>query len=354
MTGYERIKLTLEHKEADRAPLLLAWPWSETITRWKNEGMPADADPSEFFGLDDIIAGINPYGCGFPKAIKNETLEDTATHLTIRDGYGRVCQLVKAPDAPMHVLDYTIKTHDDWKKYKDTLNEDLAEGFDVKLREYRAKGRFVTLTPYDHYWWSYCVLGVENLCIKMATDPDMIHDMYQTYTAWSMKMLAKVTKHDVPFDALMFFADMAYKSGPLFSPAYYEEFLDPYYRCFRKWCNDHHVYMLLHSDGNMTKLIPYLIKTGFDVLNPCECRAGMDLHDLKPRWGKELTFWGNINADIIAKGDKKQIEQEVRVKLAAGKPGGGYLFGIDHSTPPTVSVEVNKFMFACARKYANY
>ena len=31
MTGYERIKRTLDHKEADRIPLVLAWPWPETV-----------------------------------------------------------------------------------------------------------------------------------------------------------------------------------------------------------------------------------------------------------------------------------------------------------------------------------
>ena len=55
MTAYERIKLTLEHKKADRVPIALAWPWKHTVERWHNEGMPQDVDAEEFFGIDDVI-----------------------------------------------------------------------------------------------------------------------------------------------------------------------------------------------------------------------------------------------------------------------------------------------------------
>jgi uroporphyrinogen decarboxylase len=53
MTSKERIGRMFEHKEADRVPITDG-PWAGTLARWKKEGMPADADWRDFFGVDKI------------------------------------------------------------------------------------------------------------------------------------------------------------------------------------------------------------------------------------------------------------------------------------------------------------
>jgi uroporphyrinogen-III decarboxylase len=80
----------------------------------------------------------------------------------------------------------------------------------------------------------------------------------------------------------------------------------------------------------------------------------MDVRTLKPAYGRDITFFGNISALTISDGTDEEIEEEVRSKVEAAKPGGGYIFCIDHSTPPGVSLRNNRFMFECARKYAHY
>jgi len=188
----------------------------------------------------------------------------------------------------------------------------------------------------------------------MALDGDFIHDLNDTYSAFAVAMLEKMIERGIMFDAVWCFSDMAYKNGPFMSPAFFDEFYVPYYRRFREFCDRHGKFMILHSDGNMTKLLPGLIRAGFEALNPLEARSGMDVGNLKEEYGAALTFYGNINADIIAGGTDAEVEEEVRAKSEAAKPGGGYIFAIDHSTPPTVSLQRNMFMFECARKYADY
>jgi uroporphyrinogen decarboxylase len=39
MTSHERFTRMYQHREADRVPILDS-PWSETIDRWVQEGMP--------------------------------------------------------------------------------------------------------------------------------------------------------------------------------------------------------------------------------------------------------------------------------------------------------------------------
>ena len=51
MTTRERVSRMFAHKEADRIPITDN-PWEGTVSRWKREGMPRDADWRDFFGVD--------------------------------------------------------------------------------------------------------------------------------------------------------------------------------------------------------------------------------------------------------------------------------------------------------------
>lgn len=51
MTTKERMTRMYEHKEADRVPII-DYPWQGTLSRWYREGMLADVDWRDSFGLD--------------------------------------------------------------------------------------------------------------------------------------------------------------------------------------------------------------------------------------------------------------------------------------------------------------
>jgi len=50
MTSKERIALALKHQEADRIPLADTI-WDTTISRWRQEGLPAEKNPWDYFGF---------------------------------------------------------------------------------------------------------------------------------------------------------------------------------------------------------------------------------------------------------------------------------------------------------------
>ena len=52
MTSHERFQRMYEHREADRVPVLDS-PWSQTIDRWVEEGMPT-RDYVGYFDLDRV------------------------------------------------------------------------------------------------------------------------------------------------------------------------------------------------------------------------------------------------------------------------------------------------------------
>ena len=72
---------------------------------------------------------------------------------------------------------------------------------------------------------------------------------------------------------------------------------------------------------------------------------------LKKQFGQSITLVGNIDADIVATGDKTAIEMEVAEKIPVAAEGGGYVCHIDHSVPPTVSLESYVFLLETVMRY---
>lgn len=89
-----------------------------------------------------------------------------------------------------------------------------------------------------------------------------------------------------------------------------------------------------HSCGAIEGLIPDIIDSGFDILNPVQCSArGMDPQTLKARHGDRITFWGGaINTQqTLPFGSPEQVRQEVLERCRIFGEGGGFVFNAIHN-----------------------
>jgi len=90
-------------------------------------------------------------------------------------------------------------------------------------------------------------------------------------------------------------------------------------------------------------VIELLIEAGVDCLQPLEAKAGMNLAELKVKYGDRLAFMGNVDVMVLRTNDSGAIRREVMSKLEAGTRGGGYVFHSDHSIPPEITLESYRF-----------
>jgi hypothetical protein len=54
-----------------------------------------------------------------------------------------------------------------------------------------------------------------------------------------------------------------------------------------------------HTDGNITKILDLIVDTGIDGLRPIDPMAGMDLGDVKQRYG-DLWIWSEAAGGFVA------------------------------------------------------
>jgi uroporphyrinogen decarboxylase len=99
-------------------------------------------------------------------------------------------------------------------------------------------------------------------------------------------------------------------------------------------------------------LIPDILETGIDALNPLEIKAGMDPVKLKKEYGDRLVLHGGINAVLWDK--KEKIISEIERLVPVLKENGGYIFSSDHSIPNSVSLDNFTKIVAAAKEYGEY
>jgi uroporphyrinogen decarboxylase len=159
--------------------------------------------------------------------------------------------------------------------------------------------------------------------------------MADLYLAGAEELLAA----GFEFDGAWVYDDMAYRSGPFFSPSAYERFFYPHDRRVCDFFKARKIPVILHSCGNVTRLVPRLIEAGYACLQPLEVKAGVDMLGLKKQYGEVLAFMGGIDVRAMGDPDPSAIEREIATKLPVVKAGGGYIYYSDHSVPDSVSFE---------------
>jgi uroporphyrinogen-III decarboxylase len=84
-----------------------------------------------------------------------------------------------------------------------------------------------------------------------------------------------------------------------------------------------------------------------------EAKAGLDVVDLKRRFGRRWAFNGNINVQVLQTNDREKVRREVLTRLNAAK-GGGFILQSDHSIPDNVDPATYGYMIELVRQYGRY
>lgn len=352
MTSWERFKRMYEHREADRIPIIDE-PWSGTLRRWHREGMPEGMDWCDYFDVDKLgIINID-----ISPRMPEITLEETDRYYIRTSPWGVTMKHFKEEDSTPEFLDFTITTQEAWDQAKKqmTLEDDripwemLRQNYD----KWRAEGRWIRAV----FWFGFDVthswmMGTENTLIAMMEEPELVEDMFDTYLSRCETLFSRVWDAGYHFDEIFWYDDMGYKGTTFFSPNMYRSMLQPYHKRAVDWAHNRGIYAQLHSCGDVMTLLPDIVATGVDALNPLEVKAGMDAFKIKKEYGDRLVLHGGINA--VLWNDKDAILEEIDRKVPVLKENGGFIFSSDHSIPNSVSLENMKAIVEEVKRVGRY
>jgi len=356
LSGRERFLRMLEHRDHDRIPRHDSY-WPETIQRWQTEGLDGDGSTVHQLLRDDLGGVCWSWPVPFPG--RYEVISEDDETRVVRGPMGKVERRWKNRSGTPEHISFDCDSPIKWRtKYRPAL---LDAGLSVNVEE--AKRRFVAVRRSG----KFCPLqGVEAFeCIRqlsgdviilsaMVEHPDWIRDMAITYTDLLLRDFQALLDAGIEADAIWVYGDLAYNHGPFFSPKMYRELIWPEHRRMCQWAHERGLKFIYHTDGDIRPLVDLFVEAGFDAIQPMEAKAGVDVRELAPQYGKCLSFFGNIDMVIAGSGDRDRLEEEVRTKLAAAMPHRAYAYHSDHTVPPTVSWETYRFLIELLDQYGNY
>ncbi len=308
---------------------------------WRRQGATEKEIGMTAFDWDYVLKTWLSGNCGAVTGMGTVVLEDTPEYSIQRDPMGRTMKLIKASATIPLPLDHPVKTMEDWLRVKHwyEFREDRVDREALREQKKRYDKGYLTLIGmpggFDE---PRQLMGEEGLCVAFYDEPEMIEDMLSTMADTAVKVLERVGDV-VPIDGLCVHEDMAGKSGPLMGPKLVREFIKPYYS--RVWeCAKSYGASIFSqdSDGNMNAVLEAFMECGVNCSYPCEPAAGMDIVEMKKKYGKKLHYKGGIDKHALRKG-KKEIRAELEYKMGESMRGGGTVFALDHRIPNGVPLE---------------
>jgi uroporphyrinogen decarboxylase len=365
----ERMNKALRHEEPDRVPVSDFF-WGSFLRRWREElGLAPDADIYRYYDLDWQVTIPNMD----PQIRPFEMVSATDEEVVVRTGFGAVIR--KRFDAPMPAFlrfetDSIEKMRafsfdDPWDERRyfrggDNQIAGVGDGFTRDLAPWIDTVK--SLHPDFPVYGSVCeghetlwrIIGSENVMLWIGEYPDEIARFVERINAFALELAkAQIKAAGGMLDGMVIWGDVAYKKGTFFSPAYWRKHFKPGVKAIIDVCHANGLPVIYHGCGNVNHIFEDFIEVGVDAYNPLEAKAGLDVVDLRRRYGHRIGFCGNMDVLLWANGGREELERAVLTKLNAAK-GGGYIFQSDHSVPGNVSAANYEYVVKLVRDRGRY
>jgi hypothetical protein len=344
--------------------------WGGFLERWREElDLAADTDIYRYYDLDwrQLNPNLDPHIKPF------EILREDAEEVVVRTGFEAVIQ--KRFDQPMpSFLEFdtntiekmeTFRFDDPWDERRyfaggdDQINgvgDTFARGlpsFVERVREIHPDFPVFGGVCEGHEMLSR-IVGSANAMLWMGTYPDEVARFVGRIFEFALGTVrAQIQAAAGLLDGMVIWGDVAYKKGMMFSPNYWRKHFKPGVAALVKECHDRGLPVIYHGCGNVNRIFEDFIEIGVDAYNPLEAKAGLDVVDLRRRFGHRIAFCGNMDVMVWADGTKDDLRKAVLTKLNAAK-GGGLIFQSDHSVPSNISAENYEYVLGLVREYGVY
>lgn len=365
----DRMNKTLRHEEPDRVPISDFY-WGSFLTRWRQElGLPADTDIYDYYDLDwaVTIPNLDPHIKRF------EVLHEDENEIVVRTGFEAVIRKKLADPMPAFLRFETdtiekmaaFQFDDPWDERRwfargDNQLAGVGDGFERDSPPWieTVKSRHPNIPIYgsvcEAHETLWRIIGSENVMLWIGLYPDELGRFVERVGEFCIELTkAQIKAADGLIDGMVVWGDVAYRKDVFFSPRYWRKYFKPVVTEITRICHDAGIPVIYHGCGNVNRIFEDYIETGIDAYNPLEAKAGLDVVDLRRRFGHRMAFCGNLDVLTWANGTLDELKTMVLTKLNAAK-GGGYIVQSDHSVPSNVTGERYEYVVNLVREYGKY
>ena len=113
--------------------------------------------------------------------------------------------------------------------------------------------------------------------------------------------------------------------------------------------------VIKHSDGKIVPLLEMILDSGVDCLDPIDPVAGLDIGQIKQKYGSRVALKGNVDcAHTLTFGTEQEVVEETKQVIAKAARGGGLILSSSNSIHSAVKPGNYLAMWNALRMYGRY
>ncbi len=337
MTSAERVMAALRREEPDRIP---HFEWA--VDRKVREILCPGCSYEEFvvrMDWDAILVAPN-----FAK-------EQVGPDLW-KNEWGVVRQYTGEEDT--FPVESPIKTMEDLDRYE-VPDPDAAgryESIQAAVEQFKGD-KAIGVHLNDVFSIPRYLMGFTELMLAFVDCPELVEGLVEL----SVDVNLKMAKHVADLDADFVFTGDDYCSSrqPFISPDWFAKYLNPGLKRVMGGFKELGLYVIKHTDGYIWPIADMLVDSGIDCLDPIDPVAGMDIEEVKAKYGHRVALKGNVDcAQTLTFGSIKDVIEETKDVIGKAGPGGGFILSSGNTIHSSVQPGNYLAMLHTLRMYGNY
>jgi len=337
MNSLERVTAAIKREPLDKVPHF-EWLIDKTVV---DALMPGGHKFEEFSAVytDGVCVDIN---------YTSENLGDGV----FKDEWGMIKKYTKEShsfpiEGPIHNME-ELEAYTPPDPYKEGRFKSLKELLD------RYGGEKAVILHMNDIWSIPSrLMAYEDFLCNIMDEPEFIKALLKMTIDEQILLAEEAAKTGCKF--IYTGDDVADNSGPIISPAMFEEIFFPELKRIIGAYKDLGFTLLKHCDGFFLPLLDFYIEAGIDLLDPIDPIAGMDIKHIKDTYGSRIAIKGNVNcATTLVFGTVDETVAETKYCLDVAKGTTGYICSSSNSIHSSVNPANYKAMLETIDEYGRY
>ncbi len=167
---------------------------------------------------------------------------------------------------------------------------------------------------------AWTMRGFEQFFMDMATDPVFTSELLDLITGIQLALIHRYLALGI--DGGYFGDDYGAQKSLLFSPNMWRKYIKPRLATLFAPFREKGLPVIMHSDGQIQKILPDLVEIGLNALNPVQPEV-LDHNWLCEKFGDDLAFYGGISTQtVLPYGSPEEVHEAVYSCIAKLAPQG--------------------------------
>ena len=248
------------------------------------------------------------------------------------DDYNGAIKMLKKKTEEVQYFSNNI----DWPSYASAYQQGLVDNIE------KSSTPCFYLTPFGGVGFDilYLIIGWEFLSEMLYSDDirlvkEYVNSCVDLTTQWVEKA---VDKRFSPM--ALVYSDIAYNIGLMISPVMLEEILGEGLNRLTEVYHKHGIKVIYHSEGNIQKFLPVLIKNGIDGINPLEPYTGMEIVETRRKYPDLVLYGGVDNGErLLPHGTPAEVTEYVKHVIKEIGNDSGLLLASSGQIHPACKLE---------------